>query len=45
VCETCNGGWLSELEGVVKPIIIRMLNGIPTALADREQLALAAWIT
>jgi hypothetical protein len=44
VCRTCNNGWMSDLEGEVKPILIPMIHGAATALNVRQQLIVALWL-
>jgi hypothetical protein len=43
VCEHCNGGWMSSLEGRVKPWMGRMIRGEPVVLDVNQQVELAAW--
>jgi hypothetical protein len=46
VCKKyCNNGWMSALEEDVKPILIPLMLGQPTALGQAEQRILATWIT
>src|SRR5438309_8639998 len=43
VCESCNTGWMSDLEARIKPIVLPILDGQPTNLSDADQVAIAAW--
>ncbi len=43
VCESCNNGWMSQLQERAKPLILDMLSGAPLALHKRFQTNLAAW--
>jgi hypothetical protein len=44
VCETCNNGWMSQLEGAVQPFLGAMiLRGQQTRLTRHDQRHLAAW--
>lgn len=44
VCDTCNNGWMSQLEDAVSPLLGPMLHG-NTKILDRERQALLAqWV-
>ena len=43
VCETCNNGWMAELEGHVKPFFEAALDGQADVLSVDLQRDLAAW--
>lgn len=44
VCETCNTGWMSALEGRVKPFLGQMIRAaVPTTLDNSRQRILATW--
>jgi len=45
VCGTCNGTWLSELEGIVQPILTPLILGMRATLSFEDQLAIGVWIT
>lgn len=42
VCATCNNGWLSSLEGKVKPLLEDMIRG-PVTVGAEQQETLATW--
>lgn len=42
VCETCNTGWMADLEGV-KPILLPWIRGRPARLTFEQQELIAAW--
>jgi hypothetical protein len=42
-CGGCNNGWMSQLEKYVKPILLPMINGDETLLAEDEVRAVARW--
>ena len=44
VCSKCNNEWMSEIQGVTKPILIPFLRGQPTTLSELRQKRLATWI-
>jgi hypothetical protein len=44
VCQICNNSWMSELEGEVKPILIKVLGRETIELYAKEQEILARWI-
>lgn len=44
VCESCNTGWMKELQDLAKPIVVPMLDGNAVSLRRREQRTLAAWV-
>jgi hypothetical protein len=43
VCERCNGGWMSRLEGSAKPILEPMIHDLPCAIDYVQQSVIAAW--
>jgi hypothetical protein len=45
VCCGCNNGWMSKLEGDVKPIIVKLISGEldPAQMCPEEQLLLERW--
>lgn len=43
VCEECNNGWMSSLEGQVRPFLEPMVRGGDARLAVADQVALARW--
>ena len=43
VCEDCNGGWMSDLDGQVRQLLESMMLGSPRMLAPGEQQAIATW--
>jgi hypothetical protein len=45
VCESCNNGWMEELETEVAPIIDGLVLGEPRTLSILDQDALARWAT
>lgn len=45
VCVPCNGGWMSSLQSLVKPVLGPLLLSNKKALSLRKQGILAAWAT
>jgi hypothetical protein len=45
VCETCNNGWMSGLEGAVRPLIEPMIKGYNATLTPVQQITVATWAT
>jgi hypothetical protein len=45
VCETCNNGWMSELETAAKPFLTPLIVGSPCSIAESSALIIAKWIT
>ena len=45
VCNTCNSGWMSDLEGIVIPLLKPAILGEATDLSIEEQLSVATWAT
>ena len=45
VCAPCNNGWMSEMEGVVRPLIEPMIKGYPASLTTGQQITAATWAT
>jgi len=43
VCGTCNGGWMSDLQGEAKPLLVPLVAGKPKGLTTVEQLLAAEW--
>jgi len=45
VCENCNSGWMSQLEGAARPILIPLISGAqhPRNLDSAEKEILAKW--
>lgn len=43
VCATCNNGWLSRMEGRVKPVLTPMIQGQSMRLNANTRRLLAAW--
>lgn len=43
VCATCNGGWLSALEGAAKPVLAPLIHGESRRLPYEDQALIAAW--
>jgi hypothetical protein len=45
VCEQCNGGWMSQLEAVTKPLLIELLDGqVAKVLTNEEVHTLGLWV-
>lgn len=43
VCAGCNNGWLSQMEGLAKPVIAPLIRGEPRRLPYDDQALIAAW--
>ena len=43
VCEECNSGWMSELEGKTKSLVAPMILGYNATLTADQQLTIATW--
>ena len=43
VCGSCNHGWMSQLEGRIKPIMAPMIRGARVTLNTEQQVDLATW--
>jgi hypothetical protein len=43
VCNTCNQGWMHDLEELNKPIIGKLLEGIAMSLDTTQQFTVARW--
>lgn len=43
VCTSCNGGWMSSIEGAAKPLIQRLMRAEGGRLDLAEQQTLASW--
>jgi hypothetical protein len=45
VCETCNGGWMRDIEEAVREILAPMMFGAePTTISPDQQSAIADWV-
>ena len=44
VCESCNNGWMSQIESAVKPILLAGVHGVELSLDREKQRNLAAWV-
>ncbi len=44
VCDDCNHGWLSHLEGAAKPVLTPLILGEPADLSVEDQRLIAAWV-
>jgi hypothetical protein len=42
-CQPCNNGWLNEIEKLAKPILIPLINGLPSTLSPRDQVIIGTW--
>jgi hypothetical protein len=45
VCDQCNNGWMSDLEGSVKPFVGAMIHDIALTLTIEHQKLIAVWTT
>jgi hypothetical protein len=43
VCDDCNHGWLSQLEGAAKPVLTPLILGQSTELSVDDQRLIAVW--
>lgn len=43
VCESCNGGWLSQLESQAMPLIKDLINGKALTIGQKEMNLIRAW--
>lgn len=43
VCRACNGGWMSDLESVVSPLLSGAITASSTTLPDHHHKTLATW--
>jgi hypothetical protein len=43
VCEDCNTGWMSRLEGVARPVLLPLIAGRSRGLSPTEQKTIAVW--
>lgn len=45
VCDDCNGGWMSNLEGSVKPVLLPLIHGIKSfgKLSKEERILISRW--
>lgn len=44
-CQSCNSGWMSELEKATQPILAPLIVGHPAVFGEEAQLHLARWLT
>jgi hypothetical protein len=44
VCETCNSGWMSNLETAAKPLLTPLIAGTPCTITESSALTIARWI-
>jgi hypothetical protein len=44
VCESCNNGWMSQIESAVKPILVAGIHGVELNLDREQQRNLATWV-
>jgi hypothetical protein len=44
VCDDCNHGWLSQLEGTAKPVLTPLILGQSTDLSTDDQRLIATWV-
>lgn len=44
VCQSCNNGWMSQVENETKPILLRMINGESHKIKDGELATLSFWV-
>ena len=42
-CRTCNGGWMSQLEGRAKPVLTPVFQGYPSRLGPHDLELIAYW--
>lgn len=45
VCQSCNNGWMSDLEHRTKPILTPMIRGNAVSLTCEERTIIASWMT
>ncbi|MGH2922380.1 MAG: hypothetical protein ACRDKU_09965, partial [Gaiellaceae bacterium] len=43
VCESCNNGWMSELEKAAQPVLLPLIEGKSKKLVPVEQEVVAVW--
>jgi hypothetical protein len=43
VCERCNNGWMSDLEGHAKPIVAALVHDVSFSLDSNQQSVLSRW--
>lgn len=43
VCKPCNTGWMANLEGLAKPILVPLIKGERVTLDRRQQALLTVW--
>jgi hypothetical protein len=44
VCDGCNNGWMSDIEGSAKPILTPMIEDQATTLSNADQESIAKWL-
>lgn len=44
VCESCNNGWMSEVEEETKPILLKLIGGKKQKITDAELKTLSFWV-
>lgn len=44
VCESCNNGWMSEVEDLAKPILLKLISGTSCELSKNETSSISFWI-
>jgi hypothetical protein len=44
VCQGCNNGWMSRLENRTRPILMKLIQGIPHRISTFDQQILASWV-
>jgi hypothetical protein len=44
VCRGCNNGWMSRMEERTKPILTRLITGVPHFVSTFDQQTLATWV-
>lgn len=45
LCESCNTGWMSDLEAISGPLLTPMILGRPHTLSQEEQITVSTWAT
>jgi hypothetical protein len=45
VCTRCNTGWMSGIDSDTKPILLKLLQGLPVTLLRNDRRSLATWLT
>ena len=44
VCQTCNNGWMSELETAARPVLTPLIAGSPCTVTEEAAQVIARWI-